>query len=195
MTLRKNCEHCGDDFSARRSYVRFCGNSCSNRWKARNFPQPKSCFKPGNAPWNAGKSVSGMSGKRHRCESKEKIRTANSGDRAPNWRGGLTELHYRERRSERYSAWRKSVFERDNYTCCECGARCSEGNRVRLEADHIKPFSTYPELRCDVSNGRTLCSQCHRKTPTYGAGKNRQAFLEAEGFPPLDVEARKPVDA
>jgi 5-methylcytosine-specific restriction endonuclease McrA len=39
----------------------------------------------------------------------------------------------------------------------------------RLEADHIKPFCRFPELRLVVSNGRTLCKDCHRKTPTWGA--------------------------
>jgi 5-methylcytosine-specific restriction endonuclease McrA len=78
----------------------------------------------------------------------------------------------RIRHSVEYKLWRESVFKRDNYTCVECGDK-KGGN---LEADHIKPFAAYPELRFDITNGRTLCVSCHRKTPTWGiyAIKNRQ---------------------
>ena len=37
----------------------------------------------------------------------------------------------------------------------------------KLNADHIKPFSLFPELRFDLNNGRTLCVECHKKTDTY----------------------------
>jgi len=81
------------------------------------------------------------------------------------------------RRSQKYFAWRKAVFERDNYTCVWCGVRGGE-----LAPDHITPFSlllrasnarnieeafNYERL-WDVENGRTLCRDCHLKTPTFG---------------------------
>lgn len=59
--------------------------------------------------------------------------------------------------------WRTAVFARDNYTCQICGQRGG-----RLQADHIKPYKAFPDLRLDLSNGRTLCIECHKKTPTYG---------------------------
>lgn len=59
--------------------------------------------------------------------------------------------------------WRTAVFKRDDYTCQLCNARGG-----RLQADHIKPFKEFPELRHDLANGRTLCIECHKKTPTYG---------------------------
>lgn len=102
----------------------------------------------------------------HTPEEIEKMklrRQAYVGDKSPNWRGGVTSAQKRIRDSKEYKEWRKSVFVRDNYTCQECGYR---GNK--LNADHIKQFAYYPELRLDINNGKTLCVPCHRKTPTYG---------------------------
>jgi hypothetical protein len=62
------------------------------------------------------------------------------------------------RRCAEYKAWRKSVFERDNYTCQMCGAR-----GVKLNAHHIFPYAHFPEKRYDIKNGITLCIPCHQK--------------------------------
>ena len=77
-----------------------------------------------------------------------------------------------QNRKHGYKNWRISVFKKDNYTCQICsrksGDKYPNGERVRIEADHIKKFADYPEFRFDLNNGRTLCKPCHRKTPTYG---------------------------
>jgi 5-methylcytosine-specific restriction endonuclease McrA len=85
-----------------------------------------------------------------------------------NWRGGVNPINDTIRKSLQYKLWRKAIFERDNYTCILC-----KEHGKRLNADHIKPFAFFPELRFDVSNGRTLCEDCHKKTDTYG----RKAFM------------------
>jgi hypothetical protein len=87
-----------------------------------------------------------------------------SGNLNPSWKGGITPIYAKIRNSTEYALWRTAVFIRDNYTCQSCGDTTS-GN---LNADHIKPFSTYPELRFAIDNGRTLCIECHRQTDTYG---------------------------
>lgn len=83
------------------------------------------------------------------------------------WKGGVTKTNAVIRTSFEYREWRKEVFKRDNYMCVACGARNGFGVSVRLEADHIRPFSLFPELRFSVSNGRTLCKACHALTDTY----------------------------
>lgn len=93
----------------------------------------------------------------------EKQRLSISGKNHWNWQGGKTSSIRKLRNSLEIKAWRKSVFERDDYTCQLCGIR-----GTYLEADHIKPFATYPELRLDVDNGRTLCRPCHKTTDTFG---------------------------
>lgn len=77
------------------------------------------------------------------------------------WKGGLPRGN--QRTSYFYDKWRKAVFQRDDYTCRMCGRRGGV-----LEADHVKPWSTHPELRYELSNGRTLCKPCHQTTDTYG---------------------------
>lgn len=85
-----------------------------------------------------------------------------TGERNNNWKGGITEENHKLRNSIEYRLWRESVFARDSWTCQECGQ--SGGN---LNADHIKPFALFPELRFAIDNGLTLCVPCHKKTPSY----------------------------
>lgn len=115
-------------------------------------------------------------GHRHSIEVRKKIsnklkgRKPNSGSfkkgkDAPNWKGGITPINAIIRGSLEYRLWHKAVFERDKFTCVWCGAKGSWNkktkSRIIIHADHIKPFSLFPELRFAIDNGRTLCKSCH----------------------------------
>jgi hypothetical protein len=83
----------------------------------------------------------------------------------PNWKGGVTPIARALRNSPAMKAWRRAVFERDAYTCQECGQKGGE-----LQADHCYPFSIWPQWAFKVENGRTLCKPCHRSTATFCFG-------------------------
>lgn len=111
-------------------------------------------------------------GKKLSKETKQKITKSLvgkfSGDKHPNWKGGITPENKRIRHSLEYKLWRTAVFERDSYACIWCGAKNGDGVAVYLEADHIKAFAYFPELRFAIDNGRTLCKPCHKTTQNYG---------------------------
>lgn len=96
-----------------------------------------------------------------RPESKERMRAAGhrsmpNGPTHPSWKGGITPPEKALRDLPEAKAWRQAVFLRDAFTC----QICAQIGGV-LNADHIEPFSLYPELRFELSNGRTLCKSCH----------------------------------
>lgn len=102
--------------------------------------------------------------------TKQKLREASTknGNKPPSSLGRrkanpITPLNIRIRMSIEYKLWREAVFKRDDYTCIWCG---QVGKN--LNADHIKPFCNFPELRFAIDNGRTLCISCHKKTNTFG---------------------------
>lgn len=109
---------------------------------------------------------------RHTENTKRKISESKTGKllgkNNPNWKGGTSREYKEGYYSKKYITWRNSVFERDNYTCQECGVM---GNIKYLTAHHIKSWAHYPELRFEVNNGKTLCEDCHEKTDNY-KGRN-----------------------
>src|SRR3990167_4959083 len=107
----------------------------------------------------------GLASKGRICteETRRKISNLKKGNKTHLWKGGITPINKLIRHSLKYKLWREAIFKRDNYTCIWCKKRGG-----RLQADHIKPFALFLELRFLVDNGRTLCVDCHKKTDTYG---------------------------
>jgi hypothetical protein len=144
----KNCITCGKIFKVTprdiQNNARYCSHFCRRK---ENF-----CI-------DCGMKIHLVSKRCRVC--------ANKGQFSPFYKHGLASQNWSEREiikaTAKYRKWRKAVFERDNYTCQICGIR---GNY--LQADHIHSFTKYPLLRFDVNNGRTLCVECHKKTPNYG---------------------------
>lgn len=153
--IQKKCGNCDKLCSIekwRENKFKFCSHACkaSKMFKGKKISEAKkiaisNSHKGMKKPWAS--------------ERNKKEENILRGERSPNWKGGISGENSRVRHSKEYKQWIKNVFKRDNWICQMCFKR--GGN---LEAHHIKSFSKYPELRLDLSNGMTLCLQCHRKT-------------------------------
>ena len=115
-----------------------------------------------------GKVVSQETRDKMSLANKGKLRLNFRGEKSSGWKGGITPKNHAIRMSLEYKAWRVAVFIRDNHTCVLCK---QQGGY--LNADHIKSFANYPELRLNIDNGRTLCEPCHRKTDNFGSKNNK----------------------
>ena len=137
-----------------------------------------------------------IAGKPRRPETRMKISKANTGKhptattiiklRLSHIKNNYRKLTKNRHKTREAKEWRRKVFERDAYTCQECGNR---GYPIKLQAHHIIPFSTIVEkynlksiidiMKCkelwDINNGITLCTLCHKKTNSYG---KRAVFIE-----------------
>jgi hypothetical protein len=131
----------------------------------------------GKIPWNKGKKFS--------IQSRDKMRIAKlkspvkywegkrnfiiSGENHPNWKGGISKINKPERQfimnTLEYKLWRRKVFERDSFTCKNCGEK--EKVSGNLQADHIIPWSIDETKRFNIENGQTLCINCHLLKSTY----------------------------
>ena len=89
-----------------------------------------------------------------------------------NWKGGITPLHSLIRKLKIYKKWRISVLKRDDYTCQNCNHRGGwlEVHHINLFSDILREnriINIKTATKChqlwDLSNGITLCKQCHHK--------------------------------
>lgn len=97
----------------------------------------------------------------HTCspETRKKISDAQSGDKSPHWRGGISYQPYPDEWSE---TLRNSIRQRDGYMCQVCGVSQDEldGRFKKLDVHHID----YNKDNLDPNNLITLCKSCHSKT-------------------------------
>jgi len=116
----------------------------------------------------------------HSEETKDKIRQSrigkNIGIKNYMWKGGISKIDKLCRGLTEYKQWRSDVFTRDNWICRTCGV-----TNCYITAHHIKSFSKIIKenniidisqaRECkelwNISNGVTLCEECHALTDNY----------------------------
>ncbi len=168
ITQKGHCLQCRQDLVIYPWMIKwkrgqFCNRACRTSYQIGKPPLPR-----GWKHTNEAKRKIGQASKGHKVTEKIKqiISIKNSGENNGAWKGGVSFENHKARRCSKYKKWRRDILKRDNYTCQKCGAKDKP-----LEADHIKPFATYLELRFILDNGRTLCIDCHKQTDTWGFKK------------------------
>lgn len=99
------------------------------------------------------------------------------GSKNPRWKKDLTDadrrsLSHKFRHLENnilLVSWRKLVFDRDKFFCQICGKNGG------VNAHHMFSWDKYKDKRYEVSNGITMCRNCHKMFhKTFGWGNNTE---------------------
>jgi hypothetical protein len=171
----KKCLTCKKNFHPRFSKIKYCCHECAMQPKKKD--RNRNCVKCGNKFFAVSLKTRFCS---QECYSASGLR-AKRGSENHLWKGGITPINTMIRASTKYKNWIKIILKRDDYTCQFC-----KSHGVKFHIDHIIPFSAIIEklkfeqgienlfekamnynLLWEITNGRTLCIACHKKTDTY----------------------------
>ena len=146
---------------------------------------PKSAFKKGHIGWNKGiktginlahsiwmknRKVSVKTRKKMRESQLKRVQLGQHN----NYKGGITPINEKIRKSIEMKLWRKADMERDNFTCQKCFIIGG-----KLVVHHINNFADFKELRTSIENGITFCKNCHIDFhKKYGRKNNTREQLE-----------------
>lgn len=146
-------------------------------------------YADGARPWNAGKRYK-LGPRQLSAEARQAIRAARSGPASNFWKGGVSKFRARIARWTTDAGPR--IFERDAFTCRDCGSRGG-----RLHAHHVIPVWADATKAFDESNLATVCEPCHRRIHRTGSELLFAAKLLGAGpvGPYQAVQRRKPKPA
>lgn len=94
----------------------------------------------------------------------------NGPENHPRWLGGKSQENQIGRANNEYCEWRISVFKKDRFTCQKCLL-----TGKKLNAHHIDNWSEHEDKRYLLTNGITLCKECHKEIhKIYGQKTNKE---------------------
>lgn len=152
------CKTCGKKFIQKYAYRPsiYCSKKC---WSNRSPKVLRKCEYCGNEFMGYASEMNRKKFCSKKCYSNAQQKLTK--EKSHLWKGGKTKRATILRTRAKYLKWRDSVFERDLYTCQKCGVFNGNGKKIILNAHHIRLFSEFKELRFELSNGITLCKDCH----------------------------------
>jgi hypothetical protein len=180
---KRICPICKKEFSTQSSDIKnghgkYCSKACFNKHQTKsvevscNICQKIFLVRPSEKKRGQGKFCS------RKCQGIWQAKNL-IGIKSFAWKGDrcISPFTLRIRNSDKYSAWKLKILERDNFTCQKCFK-----NRVKLHVHHKKGFSAlvkevkdiFPLFNLyegamaykplwDTNNGITLCDSCHKK--------------------------------
>lgn len=89
-----------------------------------------------------------------------------SGEKNPNWKGGVHTENLAARATGEYKQWRLAALAMKSDACESCGVKQGHvceccGVTIRLHVHHVKSFSKHKDARFDPANAEVLCPKCH----------------------------------
>ena len=180
------CKKCGEKFFAPKCKGRvYCSRRCSESSPAKKEAFLNYLERRKTNPIVYKKWITGLKKASKTADRSKQSAYCKSlvGSKNPMWKGGVTPEYRKLRMTKRYKEWRSSVFERDLFTCQECGIRSSKKQHVILQAHHLTSFAELLKTNrknsiFDIKNGVTLCLSCHRRTDTYAKNYKKPPVLD-----------------
>lgn len=181
LNSKRNCKYCGKEFEALndKKHAQFCDDTCRRAFFAQKTM--KYCVVCGQSfyPWffdkrkgtlilkteinTCGDKCEKLNRKNNELLRRKKISFAFTGEKHPNWQGGLSGY-----RGKNWTHQRFLTKIRDKFVCQKCGMtqkRSLKEFGESLEVHHIIPYREFTDYKKanDLSNLITLCKSCHQK--------------------------------
>jgi hypothetical protein len=161
------CDYCGEVFSRNnaelnRAENNFCSRDCYFDWVRENKSITFLTIKCAYCGEEALRTPSSIKNKKNVYCSRECRHEHQSElykrEGHPLWDPSKSdEEREKGRNIPGYEEWRQSVYTRDKFTCVCCG----DSRGGNLVAHHKDGYHWCKERRIDVTNGVTLCEECH----------------------------------
>ena len=161
-----NCTKCNKEYYVRANR---CDKSkfCSDCWKERNPAEIKQCLQC----FKGFLTYERKTKKFCSNECRDKYTSLyKRGELSNGWKDGKSLERERARHTKDLRVWKNGVKERDNYTCQHCRSK------DELHAHHIIHWTKDESKRFELSNGLTVCIDCHGKIHDRSFKKISQRF-------------------